>query len=63
MKYITKVWKWIKQACKKIWTWTKKACQKTWVWLKKTIHKFLNWFDSLMTPAPIAKKRGRPRKK
>ena len=40
-----------------------KYITKAWVWLKETIHKFLNWFDSLMTPAPVVKKRGRPRKK
>jgi len=27
------------------------------------MHKFLNWFDSFMSPPPVVKKRGRPRKK
>ena len=40
-----------------------KYIRKFWVWLKEAMHKFLNWFDSFMTPAPVIKKRGRPRKK
>ena len=40
-----------------------KYITKAWVWLKATIHKFLNWFDNLLEPKPIIKKRGRPRKK
>ena len=39
-----------------------KYIRKFWVWLKETIHKFFNWFDNLMTPAPVVKKRGRPKK-
>ena len=40
-----------------------KYITKAWVWLKETIHKFLNWFDNLLEPKPVIKKRGRPRKK
>ena len=40
-----------------------KYIKKVWVWLKQTCTKFLDWVDNLMTPAPVVKKRGRPRKK
>lgn len=40
-----------------------KYIRKFWVWLKETIHKFLNWLDTFMSPPPVVKKRGRPRKK
>jgi hypothetical protein len=31
--------------------------------MKKYLNKFWSWLDSLMKPAPVIKKRGRPRKK
>ena len=40
-----------------------KYITKAWVWLKQTCTKFLDWFDNLLEPKPIVKKRGRPRKK